>query len=124
MRYYGRRFDNMFALCDAHSGQPNYLPSADQSVQALAAQAGREPAEWLYDHCLGEGGAALVYLPLANYLGCDAGPIQAMLQHPHTVPGLGDGGAHVGTICDGAATERLPGRLVRRGQPIPSDITT
>ena len=25
-----------------------------------------------------------------------------MLVHPHTVPGLGDGGAHVGTICDGS----------------------
>ncbi len=25
-----------------------------------------------------------------------------MLAHPHTVPGLGDGGAHVGTICDGS----------------------
>jgi N-acyl-D-aspartate/D-glutamate deacylase len=25
-----------------------------------------------------------------------------MLTHPHTVPGLGDGGAHVGTICDGS----------------------
>jgi N-acyl-D-aspartate/D-glutamate deacylase len=23
-----------------------------------------------------------------------------MLTHPHTVPGLSDGGAHVGTICD------------------------
>jgi N-acyl-D-aspartate/D-glutamate deacylase len=25
-----------------------------------------------------------------------------MLRHEHTVPGLGDGGAHVGTICDGS----------------------
>jgi N-acyl-D-aspartate/D-glutamate deacylase len=25
-----------------------------------------------------------------------------MLTHPHTVPGLADGGAHVGTICDGS----------------------
>jgi N-acyl-D-aspartate/D-glutamate deacylase len=25
-----------------------------------------------------------------------------MLSHPFTVPGLGDGGAHVGTICDGS----------------------
>jgi N-acyl-D-aspartate/D-glutamate deacylase len=25
-----------------------------------------------------------------------------MLAHPYTVPGLGDGGAHVGTICDGS----------------------
>jgi N-acyl-D-aspartate/D-glutamate deacylase len=25
-----------------------------------------------------------------------------MLAHPYTVPGLSDGGAHVGTICDGS----------------------
>ena len=25
-----------------------------------------------------------------------------MLRHAHTVPGLGDGGAHVGTISDGS----------------------
>ena len=114
MRYYGRRFDNMFALCDGPSGLPNYLPQADQSVQALAAKALREPAEWLYDHCLGEAGSALIYLPLANYLDCDAGPIEAMLKHPHTVPGLGDGGAHVGTICDGSAGTFLLTEWVRQ----------
>jgi N-acyl-D-aspartate/D-glutamate deacylase len=25
-----------------------------------------------------------------------------MLRHPHTVVGLGDGGAHCGSICDGS----------------------
>ena len=49
---------------------------------------------------LADDGQAFLYLPILNY---DDGNLDAageMLAHQHTVPGLGDGGAHVGTICD------------------------
>ncbi len=47
-------------------------------------------------------GHGLLYLPFLNYVDGSLDGCHEMLTHPHTVPGLGDGGAHVGTICDGS----------------------
>jgi N-acyl-D-aspartate/D-glutamate deacylase len=33
--------------------------------------------------------------------------VDEMLRHPNVVPGLGDGGAHVGSICDGSFATTL-----------------
>ncbi len=54
-------------------------------------------------------GHGLLYLPFLNYVDGNLDGCHEMLVHPHTVPGLGDGGAHVGTICDGSfPTTLLP----------------
>ena len=37
-----------------------------------------------------------------NYVDGRLDSVREMLVHPLTVPGLSDGGAHVGTICDGS----------------------
>ena len=44
----------------------------------------------------------MLYLPFLNYADGSLDPSYAMLTHPDTVPGLSDGGAHVGMICDGS----------------------
>ena len=41
-----------------------------------------------------------VFTPTLNYTDGNLDVVRTMLTHPHTVPGLSDGGAHVGTICD------------------------
>jgi N-acyl-D-aspartate/D-glutamate deacylase len=53
---------------------------------------------------LAEDGQALLYLPFANYAQATLEPAREMLEHPHTVPGLGDGGAHLGMIADASFT--------------------
>ncbi len=114
MQHYGQAFARMFPL---DAGTPDYLPQASASVQARAQREGREPAEWLYDFLLGDADdadAALVYLPMANFSDNDSRAIQALLSHPNTLPALGDGGAHVGTICDGSATTFLLTEWVRK----------
>ncbi len=90
------RYDKMFPLGDP----PDYEPDPATSVAAIAAQAGRQPDEVAYDLLLGDGGRAFLYFPLFNYTDFDLEVAGQMLRHEHTVVGLADGGAHVGTICD------------------------
>ena len=77
----------------------NYLPDRSSSVASRAEAEGRDPQEWLYDYFLENNGRNLIFIPAANF----SDHIQEMLNHPHTVAALGDGGAHVGTICDASA---------------------
>ena len=91
-------FDRMHELGDP----PDYEPSADTSVAARAAREGRTPDDLAYDIIASDSGRTFLYLPFLNYLEGNLDAVGTMLRHPHTVPGLADGGAHVGTICDGS----------------------
>jgi N-acyl-D-aspartate/D-glutamate deacylase len=89
------RYELMYELSDP----PNYEPSPADSIAARAARAGRDPVELAYDVLAGGG---MLYLTALNYLAGNLDDVHEMLVHPHTLPGLSDGGAHVGTICDGS----------------------
>lgn len=93
-----RDFDYMFELGEP----PNYEQSQDRSIAARARRKGISPEELAYDlMTVGEAGGTL-YLAMANYAGGTLDAVGEMLSHPDVVPGLGDGGAHCGTICDGS----------------------
>jgi N-acyl-D-aspartate/D-glutamate deacylase len=91
-------WDGIFPLGDP----PDYDPGADRSLAAIAAREGVDPVAVAYDALLERDGTGLLYLPFANYAERDFATIREMLLHPHTVPGLGDAGAHCGMICDGS----------------------
>ena len=95
VRIFERRFETMYPLEEPI----NYLPAKEDSVAAQAAAAGQDPESWLYDYFLGNDGKNLIYIPAANF----SEHIPEMLSHPNTVVALGDGGAHVGSICDTSA---------------------
>ncbi|HXQ47744.1 MAG TPA: amidohydrolase family protein [Caulobacteraceae bacterium] len=92
----GRRFDRMFPLTDP----PNYEPSMEDSITAQAARLGVTPAELAYDLLLEDEGNALLLVAIGNYGDGNLDFLFELLQHPKTVIGLGDGGAHYGLICD------------------------
>jgi N-acyl-D-aspartate/D-glutamate deacylase len=81
---------------------PDYEPLLEHTADRLAAERGVRPEEIVLDHMLGRGGKGLIYVPFLNYADGSLDPSYAMLQHADAVPGLSDGGAHVGMICDGS----------------------
>jgi N-acyl-D-aspartate/D-glutamate deacylase len=89
-------FGRMFELADP----PDYEPDPAMSVAARAAREGRSALDLAYDLLLADGGRAMLYLPSLNWADGNLDATGEMLAHPDTVIGLGDGGAHVGTICD------------------------
>jgi N-acyl-D-aspartate/D-glutamate deacylase len=95
-----QRWDTLFPLGDP----PNYEPSPEDSVAAIAAREHRSPDEVAYDLMMQRGGRAILYLPVTNYAAGNLDVVREMMAHPDTLIGLGDGGAHVGIMCDATAT--------------------
>ena len=89
-------FHKLFPLGDP----PDYEPSPETSIGAIAEREGRPPLEVAYDLMLRRGGRELLYLPILGYANGGLWAIDEMLRHPGTVLGLGDGGAHCGVLCD------------------------
>ena len=58
------------------------------------------PAELAYDSMLQGDGRTILYHPTTNYTSGSMASVYEMLRHPNTLIGLGDGGAHVGIMCD------------------------
>ncbi len=80
--------------------EPDYEPTPGKCLAAEAMRTGRSALETIYDALLEEEGKALLYFPLFNYIENNLDNLHTMLTHPLAMPGLSDGGAHVGTICD------------------------
>ncbi|NQE65216.1 amidohydrolase family protein [Caulobacter sp. RHG1] len=93
-----RAWDNLFPMRVV----PDYEPTAEQTVAAIATREGRDPAMVALDALLENDGRGMLYHPFLNYADGSLDPSFTMLSHRDTVPGLSDGGAHVGMICDGS----------------------
>jgi N-acyl-D-aspartate/D-glutamate deacylase len=89
-------FHKMFPLGDP----PDYEPAPEDSIEARAAAAGVSPAEMVYDILLERDGRELLLFPLANFTEGNLDVVREMNLAPGTLPGLSDGGAHCGVICD------------------------
>jgi N-acyl-D-aspartate/D-glutamate deacylase len=100
-------FDGMYGLIQ-HSADriytigdpPDYEPTSERTVAAIAERRGEEPLATMYDLMLESDASALLMLPFYNYAAGNHDAIYEMLTHPAAVSGLSDGGAHCGLICD------------------------
>jgi N-acyl-D-aspartate/D-glutamate deacylase len=103
----------------------DYEPDPNESVAVKATRAGRDPFEFVYDLLIADRGRKLLYLPFENYSYGNLDTVREMLVAPHTISGLSDGGAHVGTVCDASfptflLTHWVKGRM--RGDRIPIEF--
>ena len=104
------------------TGVPDYEPTPETSIAAIAERTGKAPEVVALDHLVSNDGHAMIYAPVLNYADGDLEPARVMIGHKDCVPGLSDGGAHVGTICDGSFPTTLLTHWTRdrtRGPKIP-----
>ena len=107
------KYELMYEVTDP----PRYEPDPSQTIAARAERLGVMPEELAYDIMAAGHGDAMLYLTFANYARGNLDDVKEMLEHPYTIPGLSDGGAHVGTICDGSFPTTLLGHWARdRGE--------
>jgi N-acyl-D-aspartate/D-glutamate deacylase len=79
---------------------PDYEPDPGNTFQDQARRTGRTPEDIAYDALIADDGRGLIYQPFSNNAWGNLEAVREMLVHEHTIPGLGDGSAHVGSICD------------------------
>jgi N-acyl-D-aspartate/D-glutamate deacylase len=96
-----RRMDGMLAKAFEVAAVPNYEPDVERDSIAVKAR-GRGVSTWevALEVMMQDDGRGLLMHPFENYTWGDLEVIRTMIEDEATVMGLGDGGAHVGTICD------------------------
>src|SRR6516164_3856542 len=89
-------YDKIYLLGDP----PDYEQPPENALGAQAHREGRRPEELAYDAMLSDEGRGMLYVPFLNYADGNLDATREMLCDPRSVPGLSDGGAHCGIICD------------------------
>ena len=113
-----QNFEKMFVLGDP----PDYEQPPERALGAQARARGIDPSALAYDLMLEDEGRAMLYFPFLNYADDSLEPSLSMMKSPHTVLGLGDGGAHLGTICDASFSTHMLTHWTRdrtRGERLP-----
>jgi N-acyl-D-aspartate/D-glutamate deacylase len=94
--FFRPNYDKMYLLGDP----PDYEQPKENALGPQARELGRKPEELAYDAMLSDEGRGMLYVPFLNYVDGNLDAVREMLTDPRSVPGLSDGGAHCGIICD------------------------
>src|SRR5436305_9039144 len=94
--FFRPNYEKMYLLGDP----PDYEQPPENALGPQAHRQGRRPEELAYDAMLADDGKGMLYVPFLNYADGNLDAVREMLSDPHAVPGLSDGGAHCGIICD------------------------
>src|SRR5215475_8254918 len=94
--FFRPNYDKMYLL----GNPPDYEQPPENTLGARASREGRQPEELAYDAMLTDDGRGMLYVPFLNYADGNLDATREMLRDPCSVPGLSDGGAHCGIICE------------------------
>jgi N-acyl-D-aspartate/D-glutamate deacylase len=103
----------------------DYEPHPSQSVAAQAQAQGRSPWAFALDALMANEGKGLLTHTFENYSEGSLEVIREMLVDDATIMGLGDGGAHVCTVCDAGSPTFLLTHWARdrkRGPGLPLEF--
>src|SRR5215471_8967065 len=94
--FFRPNYDKMYLL----GNPPDYEQPKENALGPRARRLGKQPEELAYDAMLSDEGHGMLYVPFLNYADGNLDAVREMLTDPRSVPGLSDGGAHCGIICD------------------------
>src|ERR1700710_789025 len=94
--FFRPNYDKMYLL----GNPPDYEQPLENTLGAEARRQGRQAEELAYEAMLSDEGRGMLYVPFLNYADGNLDATREMLSDPNSVPGLSDGGAHCGIICD------------------------
>src|ERR1700744_1967564 len=94
--FFRPNYDKMYLL----GNPPDYEQPPENTLGAQAKRLGKQPEALAYDAMLTDEGRGMLYVPFLNYADGNLDATREMLSDPCSVPGLSDGGAHCGIICD------------------------
>jgi N-acyl-D-aspartate/D-glutamate deacylase len=94
--FFKPNYDKIYLL----GNPPDYEQPKENALGARARAFGKQPEELAYDAMLSDEGRGMLYVPFLNYADGNLDATREMLTDPNSVPGLSDGGAHCGIICD------------------------
>lgn len=103
----------------------NYEPEASGNMGALAAAAGKDINEFMYDYLTAGKGDQFAILLGANFVDGSFSVMEDMIRHPNTTIGLSDAGAHVNLIFDAVGPTYQLTHWVRdrtRGDRMPIEL--
>ena len=109
------KFESSFPLSDP----PNYEPTAEDSVAAIAKRKGCDPLEVVYDTFMADGGKGVIYYPMYGYENYNLDRQVHLMQDDNAVSSLADSGAHCGLLADVSIPTYMLTYMVRdrpRGQ--------
>jgi N-acyl-D-aspartate/D-glutamate deacylase len=112
------RMEAIFPMQDP----PNYEPTPEESVAGIANRQGRPVDDVFYDMLLDRDGEATFLSISNNYSERNGDVVLEMIEHPMTILGVGDGGAHCITLCDATTPTTVLTHWVRdrtRGRRLP-----
>ncbi|MGH8761216.1 MAG: N-acyl-D-amino-acid deacylase family protein, partial [Burkholderiales bacterium] len=120
-RNIGQAFARTYVLDDAY----DYEPHTSNSLAARAQAQKRGPWALALEALMANEGKGLLTHTFENYTEGSLEVIREMLVDEATIMGLGDGGAHVCTICDSSSPTFLLTHWARdrsRGQQLPLEF--
>jgi N-acyl-D-aspartate/D-glutamate deacylase len=91
----------------------DWEPTPADTMAAIAEREGRAAQEVVYDFLTEGDGRNLVMFPFTNYFHFSLDDVHDMLEHPASVWGLGDGGAHCGAAVDASGPTLMLTHWVR-----------
>lgn len=117
-----RAVDEMYEFGDP----PNYSPTPEEALRVHAAEMGLSALELSYDLLVQGDGRTILFAPAANFSWQTLDALLEMTRNPNSLIGLGDGGPHMGLVCDASVPTHLltywtrdrDGERIRLGEAI------
>jgi N-acyl-D-aspartate/D-glutamate deacylase len=113
-----RQWDHIYRI----DAVPDYEPSPDQTVAAVAAREGRDPQDVALEWMLERDGKSFLMVIMGGYRQRNLDAVREMLAHPLCIAAASDAGAHVGIVADASSPTSLLTFWARdrhRGEKLP-----